>query len=85
MTNLLDDALLPTDAAGLAEEIAELETRLTACRAEIQRLMAEEDPARGIVHCAPIHKAKQLLMMLRYQKDLRAARLAVLGLRDSQD
>lgn len=75
MTNPLDDASLPTDAPGLTADLAELETRLTACRAEIQRLMDAENPAAGICHSAAIHEAKQLLMMLRYQKDLRAARL----------
>ena len=72
---LLDDASLPTDAPGLTTELAELETRLTACRAEIQRLMKAEDPAGGVFHSGAIHQAKQLLMMLHYQKDLRTARL----------
>lgn len=75
MTSLLDDASLPTDAPGLTAELADLESRLSFCRAEIQRLMDAEDPAAGVFHSAAIHEAKQLLMMLRYQKDLRAARL----------
>lgn len=75
MPNLLDDASLPTDASGLLADLADLENRLSACQDEIQRLMAAEDPARGIVHSGPIHEAKQLLMMLRYQKELRVVRL----------
>lgn len=75
MTSLLDDASLPTDAPGLTAELADLEGRLSVCRAEIQRLMDAEDPSAGVFHSTAIHEAKQLLMMLRYQKDLRAARL----------
>ncbi len=71
----LDDASLPTDATGLTAELAELETRLSACRAEIQQLMKAEDPAGGVFHSGAIHQAKQLLMMLQYQKDLRTVRL----------
>ena len=74
-SRLLDDASLPTDAPGLTTELAELETRLAACRAEIQRLMKAEDPAGGVFHSGAIHQAKQLLMMLQYQKDLRTVRL----------
>lgn len=75
MTSLLDDASLPTDAAGLAAEMAEAEKRMEACQDEIKKLMAGEDPAQGIFHAEAIHEMKQLHMMLRYQKDLRAARL----------
>ncbi|MDR2487914.1 MAG: hypothetical protein LBD42_00140 [Desulfovibrio sp.] len=82
MRKLLDDASLPTDAGALAVEAAELERRLDACRVEIQRLMDEEDPLRGIVHSAAIHQAKQSLMMLRYQRDLRVALLNRIGAND---
>ncbi len=74
MTSLLDDASLPTDEPGLTAELAELETRLALCQDEIRRLMGAEDPVAGVFHSAAIHEAKQLLMMLRYQKDLRVAR-----------
>lgn len=75
MADLLDDASLPTDPAGLEAEIAEAERRMTACRDEIKRLMAAEKPTEGLFHAEAIHSLKQQLMMLRYQKDLRAARL----------
>lgn len=76
MTTLLDDALLPTaDAAAIEADLAELEKRLLACREEIARLSAAEDPAKGVYKAAEIHEAKQLHMALRYQKDLRLARL----------
>ena len=75
MPSLLDDASLPTDPQGLADQLAEVEKRMQACQAEIQRLMRAEDPGAGVFHAAAIHQAKQLLMMLRYQKDLRSARL----------
>ena len=74
-SRLLDDASLPTDAPCLTTELAVLESRLAACRAEIQRLMKAEDPAGGVFHSGAIHQAKQLLMMLQYQKDLRTVRL----------
>ena len=79
MTSLLDDASLPTDVPGLTAELLELETRMANCRREIQRLMDAEDPASGVFHSAAIHEAKQVLMMLRYQKDLRVARINRLG------
>lgn len=75
MTHLLDDALLPTDPDGLRAEITELDTRLAACDAEVRLLMQQEDPATGRWCAAEIHEKKQLRMMLRYQRDLRTARL----------
>lgn len=78
MTSLLDDASLPTDAPGLEAEIVILDEKLAASNGEIRRLMAAEDPAQGVFHAAAIHEAKQLCMMLRYQKDLRTVRLAQL-------
>ena len=75
MQNLLDDASLPTDIPGLTAELAELEKRLSACQEDIQKLMAAEDPAKGVFYSAEIHDAKKTLMMLRYQKDLRTVRL----------
>ena len=75
MTSLLDDASLPTDPEALAAEIAELETRIAASQEEMKRLMAEEDFAAGIFKAGEIHAVKQLHMALRYQKDLRVARL----------
>ena len=78
MPSLLDDASLPTDAPGLQAELAVLESSLSACQAKIQGLMAAEDPIKGIFHASAIHEAKQMLMMLRYQKDLRLARLGQL-------
>lgn len=75
MADLLDDASLPTDPDGLEAEIVEAERRMAACRDEIKSLMAAEKPAEGLFHAEAIHALKQQLMMLRYQKDLRAARL----------
>ncbi|MDL2280049.1 hypothetical protein LJC15_05265 [Desulfovibrio sp. OttesenSCG-928-G11] len=75
MADLLDDASLPTDPVGLKAEIAEAERRMASCRDEIKNLMAAERPAEGLFHAEAIHGLKQQLMMLRYQKDLRAARL----------
>lgn len=80
MTNLLDDASLPTDAPALEAELAELEERLQACQNDIRQLMAAEDPARGIWHATSIHEAKQTIMMLRYQREVRATRLRLLRL-----
>ena len=78
MQNLLDDVSLPTDIPVLTAELVELEKRISACQAEIQELMDAEDPAMGVFRAADIHDAKKTLMMLRYQKDLRAARLNLL-------
>ena len=75
MSGLLDDASLPTDPEGLREQLLMLEERLAACEADIKALMSQEDPAAGLEHAAAIHEAKQLKMMLRYQKDLRQVRL----------
>ena len=75
MTHLLDDASLPTDPAGLQAEIAEVDARIAACESEIRSLMQREDPAAGCFLAAEIHEKKQLRMMLRYQRDLRTARL----------
>ena len=75
MPELLDDASLPGDAAGLREQLQILEERLEACENNIRQLMAEEDPDFGRDHAASIHQAKQLKMMLHYQKHLRRARL----------
>ena len=75
MPQLLDDASLPTDAAGLQEQLHTLEKRLHACTEGIKRLMAEEDYAAGLNNAAAIHKAKQMLMMLRYQHTVRKNRL----------
>lgn len=85
MTNLLDDASLPTDITGLETQIGELDARMTACRASIGDLMAAENPAAGVFHAEAIHEAKQLLMMLRYQKELREARLGRLRLGGRED
>lgn len=73
MTSLLDDASLPTDIPGLEADLAELERRTADCQTRIRELMAAEDPAAGIFHAPAIHETKQLLMMLRYQRDLRLA------------
>ena len=82
MISLLDDASLPTDAAGLEKEMAEAEQRMNACQDEIRSLMAREDPAGGIFHAEAIHEMKQLLMMLRYQRELRSAKLNRLRLNE---
>lgn len=79
MTSLLDDASLPTDREGLEADIKEIDKRLAENQAKIQALMDAEDPASGVFHAADIHEAKQLSMMLRYQKDLRTVRLNALG------
>jgi hypothetical protein len=75
VTDLLDDASLPTDIPALKAEIAVLERKMRDCAVRIKELMAGEDPAAGIFHAPAIHEAKQLLMMLRYQKELRTARI----------
>lgn len=75
MTDLLDDASLPNDVPGLEAEIAVAEKAMAVCREKIKSLIAAEDPAAGLFHAKAIHELKQRLMMLRYQKDLRAARL----------
>ena len=75
MPSLLDDASLPTDACGLQKDLEELDKRLDACRDEIRSLMEAENPETGIFRATEIHAAKQLLSMLRYQKDLRSAHL----------
>ncbi len=72
---LLDDSRLPVDPEALRVEIADLEGRLAACEAAIRSLVAEENPAAGRFLAAEIHEKKQLRMMLRYQRDLRVARL----------
>jgi hypothetical protein len=66
---------LSADPGVLAAEAHALEQRMAACRDDIRRLSAEEDPVRGIVHAAAIHQAKQALMVLRYERDLRLARI----------
>ncbi len=75
MTKPLDDASLPTDKDALKAEIVEVERRLKDCLDHIKALADDEDPARGVFHAAAIHEAKQLRMMLQYQKDVRVARL----------
>lgn len=75
MHQLLDDASLPTDPDGLRAQIQLLEERLQSCEQNIKTLMAEEYPAQGLDNAAAIHEAKQIKMMLRYQKDLRRVRL----------
>lgn len=82
VTKLLDDASLPNDGPGLEAEIAEAEQRMAACRQEIVKLMAEEEADADLSHAGAIHELKQRLMMLRYQKDLRLARLGRLSLED---
>ena len=74
-TSLLDDSALPDDPAGLRAEIVEVDARIAACEKEIRSLMQREDPAAGCFLAAEIHEQKQLRMMLRYQRDLRTARL----------
>jgi hypothetical protein len=74
-TELLDDSALPDDPDALRAELAELEVRLNACEADVRGFMAQEDPAVGRFLAAEIHEKKQLRMMLRYQRDLRRARL----------
>lgn len=76
--NLLDDASLPTDRPGLEAQLAEIENKLEMNLETIRGLMASEDPRKGIFYAAEIHEAKQLGMMLRYQKELRRARLCAL-------
>jgi hypothetical protein len=80
MTLPLDDASLPTDEAGLRAEIAELDRHLAENQARVRELMDQEDPDRGIFNAAAIHEAKQMGMMLRYQKELRQARIRRSGL-----
>ena len=75
LPHLLDDASLPTDAAGLTAEIARIEQQQSECAARIRELMAAEDPQKGVHSAKDIHEAKQLKMMLQYQKDLRVARM----------
>lgn len=75
MANLLDDASLPTDREGLLAQIEEIERRLAENQETIKRLMEAENPGKGIFHASEIHEAKQLSMMLRYQKDIRTVRL----------
>ena len=75
MPSLLDDASLPTDACGLQKDLEELDKRLDACQHEIRLLMEAENPEADIFRAAEIHAAKQLLSMLRYQKNLRNAHL----------
>jgi hypothetical protein len=74
-TDLLDDASLPTDIPALKAEIAVLERKMQDCAVRIKDLMGGEDPTAGIFYASAIHEAKQLLMMLRYQKELRVARV----------
>ena len=76
MTSLLDDESLPNDIAGLEAQIVELDGKMEECREKTKALMAAEDPVNGIFHAEAIHEAKQLHMMLRYQQDLRKARLS---------
>jgi hypothetical protein len=80
MTLLLDDASLPTDEEGLQAQMAELDRRLAENQGRVQELMRAEDPAAGVFHAEAIHEAKQLAMMLRYQKELRQVRLNALRL-----
>ncbi len=75
MTRLLDDASLPTDRETLLAEIAEAEQLQKECLARVRELMAQEDATKGVFFAGEIHSAKQRAMMLRYQKDLRVARL----------
>lgn len=81
MVKLLDDASLPTDRNGLEAEIAEIDRRLQENQAGIQSLINAEDVAAQVFHASEIHEAKQLSMLLRYQRDLRTVRLNAL-LRD---
>lgn len=76
--SLLDDASLPTDRHGLEAQVAEIDKKLEANQETIRALMAAEDPLKGVFHAAEIHEAKQLGMMLRYQKELRQVRLRAL-------
>lgn len=80
MAELLDDALLPTDREGLEAELAEIDKRLLENQAKIKSLMDAENPSDGVFFAAEIHEAKQRSMLLRYQKDLRTARLNALNL-----
>lgn len=79
MTPLLAEESLPTDADGLKAHMADLEADMERMQGTIKTLMAEEDGAAGICHAAAIHEAKQTFMMLRYQRDLCAARLGRLA------
>ena len=75
MQELLDDASLPTDPDGLRAQLLILEERLQRCEQDIKDLMADENHEQGHTNAAAIHEAKQIKMMLRYQKDLRTVRL----------
>ena len=71
---LLDDELLPSDIAGLEQEMEEITARRQACKDTIEKLMKQEDPANGIFFAHEIHEAKKNYMLLKYQHDLRVAR-----------
>ena len=78
MAELLDDALLPTDRDGLEAQIADIDRRLQENLESIRALMAAEKPGEGVFLASEIHEAKQLSMLLRYQKDVRTVRLNAL-------
>ena len=78
MAELLDDALLPTDRDGLETQIADIDRRLQENFETIRTLMAAETPGEGVFLASEIHEAKQLSMLLRYQKDVRTVRLNAL-------
>ena len=78
MAELLDDASLPTDRDGLEAQIADIDRRLRENLESIRTLMAAEKPGEGIFLASEIHEAKQLSMLLRYQKDVRTVRLNAL-------
>ena len=66
---------LPTDQTGLARCLAAFEEELKACEQNIQNLLKQEDPAKGLFLPKEIHRAKQQKMVARYNCDLCRVRL----------
>lgn len=75
MTNPSADASSPNDIPALEAELAEIDRQIASCRAEIKNLIDQENLAAGVIHAAAIHERKQAHMVLRYQKELLAAKI----------
>ena len=78
MVKLLEDASLPADKVTVEAKIDEIDKYLQENHTKIQTLMDAEDPSKQIFHAVEIHEAKQMNMLLRYQRDLRTVRLNAL-------